>query len=258
MAAVDVPATAPFSEAASDIHGDSGGAPSTTPFSEAASDIHNEHAAVRVQPIDTSEIAPFSEAASEIHGDSGSSAAASAIAPISEAASQKKKQKRGRPTAFSDQLVEIVCISDPESHTKTRRHRVNLAYRQWAISILGKQEQFAWLCDVKKMAAAQKNSWKPSILVELGRFWPNEAEMIEEAELICNLRPKTKQAISMIRQDRLGGKRKGNCLDLANAITKLIDDYSLRHAMTAEQILMALENVRGAVEFGGGRMMEDE
>jgi hypothetical protein len=57
------------------------------------------------------------------------------------------------------------------------------------------------------MKAGAPNAWRPSILSELGRF-RNDETLRSFALALCEMRPrpKTKEAVSMLRRVRLGSQ----------------------------------------------------
>ena len=117
---------------------------------------------------------------------------------ISEAASKK----RGRPRLMDDEQEAILRgLFGDEVHTTRGLH--NVFYRQMAFQFLGKHDEFKWLCDSEAMERGDLDCWKPSILVELGRI-EDVQEMFNIATEICELKPKTKAAILIVRGLRLG------------------------------------------------------
>jgi hypothetical protein len=117
---------------------------------------------------------------------------------ISEAASKK----RGRPRLM-DAEEEAFLRNLFGSEVRTQRGLHNVFYRQLAFGVLGKHDEFKWLCDPVKMERGDPDCWKASILVELGRI-EDIQEMLNIAAEICELKPKTKAAILMVRGLRLG------------------------------------------------------
>jgi hypothetical protein len=160
---------------------------------------------------------------------------------ISEAASKK----RGRPKAWSEAAMAVsrFCVPD----VKTTRHLQNVAYRQLAMGYLANDPAFAWLCDSERMTAGDA-AWRPGILAELGRFLEEETIKAYAAR-ICELKPKTKDAIAMLRRARTGKASAPDTLDLTNKIIGLINQYAAdRPGMTKDQILDAIATARDAVE----------
>jgi hypothetical protein len=146
-----------------------------------------------------------------------------------------KKLKRGRPR-LSDYLPEINAL--------TVRGRQNYHYMVRAMRVLGNGDdpRFFWLCDANAVNAG-KAGVKFVILSELGRV-RDDGELVELAELICELKPTTKKAMSIIKEVR-GAKRKGpSALDLANEVITTMNGYTTRHPnVTKDQQLDALETV---------------
>src|SRR4051794_40519565 len=119
-----------------------------------------------------------------------------------EAASENtQKRKRRRPLRFSEEELALVRFCSPD--TKTHRHMQNVAYRQRALHYLSQDQQFAWLCDEKAMMEGEAQAWRPGILAELGRI-PDTEEMKRAAAQLCEMKPKTKAAVAMIRRYRIG------------------------------------------------------
>lgn len=144
---------------------------------------------------------------------------------ISEAASEKRK--RGRPPIMNKDaaaLVDWVAGND----VKTRRHKLNVYYRQRAVKVLVNDPRFTWVADEEKMTAGAAGAWKTGILSELGRIG-NVEDMKAFAQVICELKPKTKEAILMIRRARLGRENKPDYSKLVNSLVRALDDYQAAH-----------------------------
>ena len=124
---------------------------------------------------------------------------------ISEAASEKRK--RGRPPIMGEDIARHIDLT-AGGNVQTHRHKLNIYYQIRALSLLGEDSHFSWLVDLPKAKAGAKNAWKPGILSELGRIWDDEGLKIV-ALRICELKPKTKDAITMIRRVRLAAIREG-------------------------------------------------
>lgn len=162
---------------------------------------------------------------------------------IPEAASKKK---RGRPKAWGEVVMAISQSCVP--NVRTRRHLQNVSYREFAIGCLVDDPQFAWLCDGRKMQSGEPGAWQPGILAELGRFLDKET-IKAYATRICELQPKTKDAIVMLRRARTGKSPEASCLALTAAIERTINRYIAAHPDTTwRQVLTALENVRDEIE----------
>lgn len=122
---------------------------------------------------------------------------------------------------------------------QTERGLLNVAYRSRAHAYLVNVPGCSWLCDKEKMIAGEKDAWKPTILMELGKIRDIEA-MIEIALQICDIKPKQKQGALMVRHARLG-KDTGDTVDLANELIHAINNYSDRYEMEPDDILDALQ-----------------
>ncbi len=160
---------------------------------------------------------------------------------ISEAASENGK-RRGRPPLIerlgaARQMVNF-CAPD----VKTERGKQNVFYRNIALHSLVDDSRFTWLCDKERMQAGTGNAWKPGILAELGRFDIAGGDILEAASEICRLKPKTKDAIAMIRGWRLG-EREGTPEGLYKAMLAAFNDYVTRHPGTTKQAVRVALNV---------------
>ena len=119
---------------------------------------------------------------------------------ITEAASEKTR--RGRPPAFPDFMLDFQRTSYPE--VRSRRGLNDLCYRALALNVIlhaPDPTRFGWLCDMEAMRAKTPNAWKPSILTELGRM-ATAADIVECAEVLCERKPSTKQAVAWLRRVR--------------------------------------------------------
>ncbi len=152
---------------------------------------------------------------------------------ISEAASENGKRQRGRPKLIgSASLRKMIdfCAGD----VKTERGRQDVFYRNIALGHLVDDPRFIWLCDKERMTAGAPNSWKPGILAELGRFDFAGGDILEAASEICRLKPKTKDAIAMIRGWRLG-ERECTPGALYDTLLKAFNDYVGQHPGITKQ-----------------------
>jgi len=166
---------------------------------------------------------------------------------ISEAASQKRK--RGRPPVFNPGYRAAMKTIFPD--IKTHRGMTDSLYRGRAINLLTKDGRFAWVADGARMKAGAPGAWKPSILVELGRI-PNDENLKAVALRICELKPKTKDAVSMIRRARLGREAEGNYLKLFAHLEAALNVYLSGHPSTpADWPVKALRDLADCIEDGG-------
>jgi hypothetical protein len=162
-----------------------------------------------------------------------------------ETVSEIQKRKRGRPRRFSEIEMKLARW---QADARTERHHQNIAYQTRAVAELTKDKRFAWLCDEPAMTRGDAHSWKPTILMELGRV-ADPADMKAIAGHLCEQKPKTHDAVAMIRQYRLGKPKKGNALDLAIAIERTVNDYLRFHRDTPltvvhEALLFVADEVR--------------
>ena len=109
----------------------------------------------------------------------------------------ENRRKRGRPPEFT--ATELAFLGSWFPDVKTRRGLHNIGYRQRALGALMHDKQFAWLCDIEEMHLGTGKSWKPAILVELGRL--KDSDLIREvAAILCERKPKTRDAVDIIRR----------------------------------------------------------
>ena len=138
---------------------------------------------------------------------------------------------------------------------KTERGLLNVAYRQRALHYLVDIPDCSWLCDEKRMTAGEKDAWKPTILIELGKIKDIEM-MIAIALQICDIKPKQKQGALMVKQARLG-KDKGDTVSLANEVIDTINNYCDRYEMEPDDILAALQTAYSQTQEMKDRQQED-
>ena len=147
------------------------------------------------------------------------------------------KNPRGRPRLLD---ATHLALAEFATDAKTLRHKQNVHYRACAFAVLMHDERFLWLCDPKAMQESRPHSFRPTILAELGRI-SNEDDLKAIALRICEVKPKTKEAVVMIRRWRLNRSGKGDALKLANEVIATINDYLARYPETTdEQVLTAL------------------
>ena len=138
---------------------------------------------------------------------------------------------------------------------KTERGLLNVAYRMRAHEVLCQIPGCSWLCDKEKILAGEKDGYKPTILIELGKIRDIDA-MIEIALQICDIKPKQKQGALMVKQARLG-KDRGDTADLANLLIDTINSYSARYEMEPDDILEALQAAYSQTQEMKDRQQED-
>jgi hypothetical protein len=153
------------------------------------------------------------------------------------------KIKRGRPAFLNTEYFHILAGMFPEA--TTRRGRENIYYRQLATNVLMKEDRFLWICDPAKMRAGTTGAWRPAILSELGRI--KDCEIMKALALrICELKPKTKEAVSIIRNFRLG-ERKPDAGRLSSEIIRTINSYIERFpTVTNDEIQQSMNDALSA------------
>jgi len=159
---------------------------------------------------------------------------------ISETVSENTEKKRGRPPVMDKTEENIASILTP--NVTTRRGKLNSYYRLIAFSVLHDDPRFSWLVD------KETEKMKSTILTELGRIYVPEVIKIAALK-ICELKPRTKEAIALIRSWRTGKKSAGNMYGLNAAIVRAINDYLEMHPGTRQAdveaaLLATLESVR--------------
>lgn len=142
---------------------------------------------------------------------------------ISETVSENtEKRGRGRPPIMDKATEAQVERFFPQ--IRTRRGKQNIDYQMYASSVLKNDSRFFWIVGNNK-----EMHWKPIILTELGRCL--SAEVIKNFALkICELKPKSKDAVALIRSWRTGKKPEWNPFDLGNYIINTINEYKYRHS----------------------------
>ncbi len=118
-----------------------------------------------------------------------------------------KTKKGGRPKLLGPQL-EAVYRGAVGQFTSERTVQ-NKYYELRAFSALGFNEDasetspYSWLCSSGAQAGTSgRRYYRSTILAELGRFEDNEMMRLY-AGLICTLKPKTQEAVRMLRKWRL-------------------------------------------------------
>jgi len=148
-------------------------------------------------------------------------------AGITEAASEKRT--RGRPPIMDDTNKAAVAFAC--DRRLTQGGRLDVFYRLLAVHALVDDDRFAWLVDRPKMEAGQPGAWKPSILSELGRI--QDVDAMRAAALgVCELKPKTKEAVAMIRFFRLRREPGSSFEKLVLHLARALDGYLTAHPST--------------------------
>jgi len=150
------------------------------------------------------------------------------------------KRKRGRPPSMDKATEAKIDLLFPR--ITTRRGKQNIDYQMYAEGVLKDDPRFFWVVGNKEM------KWKPTLLTELGRCIFDETIKIV-ALRICELKPKTKDAVAMIRSWRTGKSPKWNVFDLGNHIINAINEYKRHHpGMPWSEVEDVLWVVRGHIQ----------
>lgn len=151
-----------------------------------------------------------------------------------------EKKKRGRPPMLDEGARAAMRALYPE--LKSRRGLVNARYGAHALGLVKDREDCRWLVD------GDVGVFRKTLLQELGRI-RNPDDTVTVARRICELKPRAKDGVVMIRQWRRGGAKPGSALELTLRTTAMIDDYLRAHPDTTwQQVKMALVNAMDAVE----------
>lgn len=142
-----------------------------------------------------------------------------------------EKKKRGRPRLWHPEYEKFIRRGRQFCDTRTLH---NEDYEAHAVKVLGLSPDnppdfpFSWLGDNSRLEIGKsgRRAYRKTILAQLGRF-KNKTKLIKAATEICRLKPKTQDAIKMIRGWRLG--RVPSPLSLESILRKAIDDYRKQH-----------------------------
>ncbi len=145
---------------------------------------------------------------------------------ISEIFSEKKK--RGRPRLFPLDWEKDMRRGEGANLDLRTLH--NESYESRAVKVLGLSPNnppdfpFLWLGDVSKLefGFSKRRGYRKTILAELGRI-AKKKDLIEAATEICRRKPKTLDAVKMIRGWRLG--RASASVTLETTLRKAIENY---------------------------------
>ncbi len=153
-----------------------------------------------------------------------------------------KNELRGRPKLFSDRLLSQIG----QGRAQSRRQQQNRVYAELAHYILNEayesgETQWEWLLAEPR---------KVGILSELGRIRRQRGEegFWQIANWVADEKPKTKEAVLMLRHLRTGKRTPGSARELHHDILETIRNYRLRHPGTTQnQIETALKTALRAV-----------
>lgn len=143
------------------------------------------------------------------------------------------KRGRGRPKKEildqnGDQLTEPF-IDREETFVSKRAHTEHI-YQMRTFEVLISEDdsrEFYWLF------GGVSCRFKTTIMAALGRI-ENDEELREMARLICQMKPKTREALSIIRQHRRGAQPP-DVSQLAQEILNTVNDYKIRYPALIEE-----------------------
>ncbi len=155
------------------------------------------------------------------------------------------RRKRGRPVVHPEQLLNL---ASRYSGASTVRGRQNFLYMTRAIRVLDYEPDFYWLVGSREEISAGKKLFRNTILVELGRI-EDEDDLRVIARQICEIKPRCKDALIMIRRWRTGKTLTGDAMSLTKAIIQTVEDYcAARSDTTLQIVLAALANAADAFQ----------
>ena len=152
-----------------------------------------------------------------------------------------EKPKRGRPTIFPPQFLAETTALMPD--VKTYRGKQNLVYQTIATIALMDDSRFYWLTggSSQDVMAGRGTPMRRTILQALGRI-ADAKEIKAVARKICNLKPTTAAAVTMIRRYR-GVWGEASCLSLTDQIIRCVNRYLVEHPdTTRDQVTTAFQN----------------
>jgi hypothetical protein len=155
-------------------------------------------------------------------------------------ADSAEKKKRGRPPVVPENLRKIYNYGNASQSRRTvlDRHYGIIAFQ--AIMTDGEVDPaFHWLVDPNHQAP-NDTVYRRSIMYELGRI-EDPDDLLSVARRICELKPKTRDAIAMIRRFRRG-ETPVHPGALAAELIRAVNAYKTRHPSTS------WETIRSEVE----------
>ena len=135
---------------------------------------------------------------------------------------------------------KLHAANDQHLSEGTHRIRVN---KMWTLKALrcivdNPQPSLEWLLD----ESSSPQGWRKTILSELGRI-EDEETFRAVARAICDLKPKTRDAIAMIWRSRLGRSPSASPRGLQSAIAAAVESYVMAHPeIPMSQIAAVLYN----------------
>ncbi len=166
--------------------------------------------------------------------------------------SEKISKTIGRPRLITQESERTLWGIGIFKQGKSRRTNLNAYYAMGALVKLGLKYPgfsgdkaiFLWLSDEQAKPAV----YRGTILAELGRI--EDPDFLQEvAERICELKPRTSDAVAMIRRCRLENDKKGDTWQLTKEVLRAIESYMVRYPETTKkQLLTALNASKVAIE----------
>ncbi len=140
-------------------------------------------------------------------------------------------------------------MSETGSGRRDPRRQQDLAYCMKAQLALGDDPRYTWLCDRSVIEAGKPRAWRPQLLTGLGRLLAERGRevMLALADQMCRRQPTTRQALALIREQRLesGSNRS---LAFSAAMLEAAEHFLPgTPALTAEEIIAALDEVQAAL-----------
>jgi hypothetical protein len=158
---------------------------------------------------------------------------------ISETVSENApKRKRGRPAVYdASDMATLECLFPDVTTVRGRQNRARMTR---ALRVLNYGPAFYWLVSNEDEISKREGCFRTTILAELGRI-ENDDDLRAAAQQICKMKPRSKEAVSIIRRWRTGKNLKGGTISLTNAIIKTVNDYcDARPDTTLQMVLAAL------------------
>lgn len=160
-------------------------------------------------------------------------------------------RKGGRPKRITSELRRVVdfAVGNPNATERTRHNKL---FQMRAMNALGLDVDnppaaYLWIWGRPHVPRHGDHKVKWTVLAELGRIEDDDT-LRAVAARVCELKPKTREAVQMIRRFRVGLPQ-GSALDLANAVIKAINDYMNSHGgLTPDDIRDALRTAEGNIK----------
>jgi hypothetical protein len=153
----------------------------------------------------------------------------------------ENKRKRGRPSKMFASRITVNQKANEYAkglaqENCTDRTKVNLYYQTSAHAALWDGDySYLFINDDSKCTSEIK---KRTILQNLGRL--EDDELIRKtARLICDNKLNTAEAVTYIRELKIGSKPAGSRFGLAKILAKNIDEYKLKHSGATDGMIRA-------------------